>query len=608
MSHKLPFFLTHDQNEQDNQLEQNAQDQNVQQAGSQTDEQTADQAAANKTVAEQRATQHPQNIGVDSKQGIGPTVQQPSSSATDTASLADLPKLPGIPPQAADAAVPNPRADLASLEKLERHLYAHRYAQIGISCYGMSIDPEAATQDRGEALALLQEEDQELICAPETGALLARLSSPTAQELEDETQRAQIRILKRDRAQLLDVPADEQAAFTRLVTEADQVWHSAKAAGDWESFAPYLDRIVESMQRLAHYKNPGASAYDVWLNEFEHGTNAAFYDRFFEQVKEVVVPLLKDVLAATRKPNRLAVEGHFDQRRQWAVAKDLAELEGLSFESLFLTRTEHPFSDALTTNYAIIAAHVYEDDVLSNVFTMLHEGGHALYEQGVNPAYNYTSLKGGTSSGMHEAQSRFFENYVGRSEAFAGQLLEVLRRHFPGHFNRISARQLYVAENVATPQPIRVDADELTYPLHILVRYELEQLLMSGEAKAVDIPDLWAQKYREYLGVRIPNHTRGALQDTHWADGLIGYFPTYALGGAYGAQLRATMIAEGMHWDDLLAAGNLAPIRHWLKQRIWRYGRSRDPQELIESATGRPFDTADYTDYLTQKFSAIYGL
>ena len=266
------------------------------------------------------------------------------------------------------------------------------------------------------------------------------------------------------------------------------------------------------------------------------------------------------------------------------------------------------YSDALTTNYAVIAAHTYEDDVLSNVFTMLHEGGHALYEQGVDPAYNYTSLKGGTSSGIHEGQSRFFENYVGRSEAFSGPLLAVLRRHFPGQFGRVTARQLYLATNRVEAQPIRTEADELTYPLHILVRYEIERALLHGEATAADVPALWTEKYRQYLGINVPNDATGALQDTHWSGGMLGYFPTYALGGAYGAQLRHAMIAEGMDWEGTLASGDLRRICNWLREHIWKYGRAKDPAELIEDACGEPFDVTYYTDYLTEKYSAIYGL
>ena len=256
----------------------------------------------------------------------------------------------------------------------------------------------------------------------------------------------------------------------------------------------------------------------------------------------------------------------------------------------------------------MIAAHVYEDDVLSNLYTMLHEGGHALYETGVDPTLNYTSLKGGTSMGMHEGQSRFFENYVGRAEAFAPSLLALLRKHFPGQFSRVSARQFYMAANRVEPGLIRTEADELTYPLHIIIRYEIEQLLMEGDITAQQVPMLWADRYKKYLGVRVSDYTHGALQDTHWADGLIGYFPTYALGGAYGAQFRHQMMAEGMDFDGVLATGDLEPIRAWLKKHVWQWGRTFDPAEIVVNACGEPFNVAYYTDYLVQKFTRLYGI
>ncbi len=521
---------------------------------------------------------------------------------------AKTPKAPGtgMPERPAPAALTNPRADIAALSDLERHLYAHRYARESMECFGPSIDPEAATEDRGEALAIFEEEDQALLCSPETGGLLDRLS--TLGHILTQTQEAQVRILKRDRAKLVGVPSEVQAAFTRLTTTSDEVWRKAKAADDWASFEPYLDRVVGSMRKIAGYRNAAANPYDVWLDDFEVGTSRAFYDAFFKKVKEVVVPLLADIRQKGWQPDRSILKGRFDVSRQWALARDLMDLEGIDPRVTFLTSTEHPFSGSLTTNYSIIAAHVYPEDVASNVFTMLHEGGHSLYETGVNPAYNYTSLAGGTSSGIHEAQSRFFENYVGRSRAFAPHVLSAMAKHFRGQLGRVTPNQFYQAVNRAEAGPIRVEADELTYPLHILVRYEIEQLLMEGEASAKDVPRIWADLYKKYLGVNVRSNAEGALQDTHWADGLLGYFPTYALGGAYGAQLRHQMIAEGMDWERQLGSGNLAPIREWLRTRIWQYGRSKDPDELIRAACGEPFSPRYYTDYLVEKFSAIYGL
>jgi carboxypeptidase Taq len=529
------------------------------------------------------------------------------TDASDVASDLPLP-LPGTPPAGHDAALLNPRVDITHLDNLERHLYAHRYARSGIECYSASIDPAAAAVDTGEALATLAQENHELLCSPATGALLERLSHPQAQTLMDATHRAQVRVLKHDRAALVNVPATEQTALTLLTNEAQVVWRKAKQANDWAAFAPYLDRIVESMRRIAGYRKPNASPYDVWLEEHERGHNQTFYDAFFAQVKEVVVPLLADVASSRQQLSKACLHGRFDERRQWELASELLDIEGLRRDALFVTSTEHPFTGSLTTNYAIIASHVYEEDVASNIFSMLHEGGHALYEMGVNPSYGYTSLHGGTSSGMHEAQSRFFENYVGRDEAFAPTLLAVLRKHFPSQFNRVTARQLYLAVNAVEPQPIRTEADELTYPLHVLVRYEIEQLLMAGEATASDVPGLWSKKYREYLGVRVPDDARGALQDSHWSSGAIGYFPTYALGNAYAAQLRHAMIAEGLDWEGALSAGDLAPLRDWLGRNVWLHGRAKDPADIIYDACGESFDARYYTQYLREKFSTLYGL
>ncbi len=500
----------------------------------------------------------------------------------------------------------DPTSDLAALDALELKLFARRYAMGDINFNGETIDPPKGAPARGEALAILSEEAHELLCAPEVGEVLERLAAHA--ELLDDTHAHQVRVLTRDREQSISVPAREEADYTRLVSEAGDVWHRAKLANDWASFEPYVDRIVETMRRFAGYKDPARDPYDVWLDEFEIGTSRAFYDRFFDQVKECVIPLVADVCAKGWQPSLDSFRGHFDAAKQWELARDIVELEGLDMDALVIGKTEHPFTDSLVSSHAFIASHVHEDDVISNVYSMLHEGGHALYEQGVNPAYDYTSLKGGVSMGIHESQSRFFENYVGRSEAFAAPLLGLLQRRFPEQLGSVNPHEFYLAVNRAEPSLIRTEADELTYALHIVIRYEIEQLLFSGEAKACDVPRLWAERYKGYLGVEVPDDRRGALQDTHWGGGMFGYFPTYALGSAYGAQYRDKMVEEGMDFDGLCAAGDLAPIRAWLAERIWQFGRAKDPNDLILGACGEPFDASHFTRYLTDKFTTIYGL
>lgn len=542
---------------------------------------------------------YPANAAIANK--VPSPADAPVPPAPAAPAAADSPVAPATP-AISEATI---KSDVAAIADLERHLYAHRYAETGMSSYGLTIDPPNVSADRAEAMAILEQEDHDLLCTSRIGSTLERLSR--CSDRLDPTTLAQVRILKRDRDRLVNVSSEDKAAFTRLTNETDSVWRRAKLNNDWDSFEPYLDRIVAAMRGLANQKDPGADPYDVWLDEYEQGSSREFYNRFFAMVKDCVVPLLMDV-RTKRQPSRACIEGRFDEGRQWMLARDIAILEGIDLDSYWLTATEHPFSDALSVNYAITAAHVHPDDVSANVFTMLHEGGHNLYELNVDPAYNHTSLRGGTSAGMHEGSSRFFENYVGRSRAFAGPLLSTMQQHFHGQLDRVTPQQFYLAINRAEPQPIRMDADELTYPLHILVRYEIEQLLFSGEATAKDVPTLWRDRYKSYLGVRVADATRGPLQDSHWADGLFGYFPTYALGGAYGAQFRDQMIADGVDWEGTLEKGDLAPIREWMRTRVWHWGRAKDPAEIIQEACHTPFDPTHYTNYLTKKFSAIYGL
>ena len=498
--------------------------------------------------------------------------------------------------------------DLVALDKLQAHLFAHRHAATSIMFAGETCDPAGAGAARAEALATLEEEAHELVCCVATGELLERLSAASAAGELDATRAAQVRVLARDRADQVDVPAEMAASFARLTSEAQETWVRAKNANDWKAFEPYLDRLVAARREMALLRKPDQDPYETLLDEYERGTSKAFYDQFFSQVKDCVVPLVAAMQKKGWQPSRACIEGHFDHDAQMALARELMVVEGLNMDTLSLAETEHPFTDAVCSSHAYIATHVYEDDVISNVYSMLHEGGHAMYEQNIDPAYDYTVLNGGVSSGVHESQSRFFENYVGRSEAFAPVLLAALRKHFPGRFDGVSAHELYLAVNRAEPGFVRTEADELTYPLHVIIRYEIEQLLMSGEACAADVPGLWNERYKGYLGLDVPTDTLGCLQDVHWSCGDFGYFPTYALGGAYGAQLLDAMRAGGMDFEGAVASGDLEPVRAWLRERIWRHGMDTDPMPLIEAACGAPFDAAPYTRYLTEKFSAIYGL
>lgn len=490
--------------------------------------------------------------------------------------------------------------------KLERKLWCREYLMKVTQFDGATIAPENGAAARAEALGTLSGEHHKLLTSDKSIALVEALeaaaeSSALSPQLADE-----VRVLARDQREASVIPTEEAAEWTRLTCEAEAVWHKAKAANDWASFEPYIDRILTTLKRHAGYLDSSREPYDVWLDQYERGLSTASFDAFCDAVKATVVPLVKEIGERGVQPEARFLHEFVPESVQKAISLELMELVGLDLADTTLAFTEHPFSEGFAVGDARVATHIYENNLISNVYSIIHESGHAMYELGVNPAYDRTCLAGGTSMGIHESQSRFFENTVGRSRAFMGPLLGLLRRHVPDVYGYVSEEDLYRAVNIAQPSLIRTEADELTYPLHIMIRYEIERQLFSGDATAHDIPELWAHYTRKYLGLEVPDNTRGCLQDTHWSGGSFGYFPTYALGSAYDAQYVPAMCADGVDLTAACAAGDLAPVRAWLGDKIWRHGRAKDAPELIEGACGMPFDARYYCNYLEAKFSELY--
>ena len=395
-------------------------------------------------------------------------------------------------------------------------------------------------------------------------------------------------------------------AFSQLVNEADAVWRRAKVENDFPAFRPVLDQIVSYNRKFAGYYDPDKAPYDALLDEYERGMDTAALDRFFSTLRERLVPLLQKVAAAPRPDDRF-LHGSFPVEEQRALSEDLMERMGLDREHCGIAETEHPFTTNANNKDVRITTHYYPDNFTSSMFSVIHEGGHALYELGVADELQYTCLAGGVSMGIHESQSRFYENIIGRSRPFLEALLPTLKKRFPGRLDGVDGAMLYRAVNRVEPSLIRIEADELTYPLHIMVRYEIEKKLIAGEMEAGDVPAAWNALYQEYLGVEVPDDRRGCLQDSHWSGGSIGYFPSYALGSAYGAQMLRNMEREVDVWGGV-GRGDLSQVTAWLREKIHRNGSSLTPAQVLENACGAPFDPTYYTDYLTEKYSALYGL
>lgn len=499
----------------------------------------------------------------------------------------------------------NVREMVEAFDALQKEVFAYQYAQQVVNYDGETVGPLKGVDARGEALAVLAGKEHETAYGERAGRIIEALRGCEG-EL-DELHRDELRVFERDYREMGRVPAQECADFARLTSGAVSAWKRAKATSDYGVFEPYLTDIVASLKRQAHYLNPDADPYEVWLDRFERGLTRSALEGFFDQVQQGVVPIVNAIVEKGWQPDDSFLHTTIPAERQREVCRRISGLMGLDADALAVGETEHPFTDGFSHGDVRIANHIYEDNISSAIFSYIHEGGHALYEQGIDPRYDYTCLRGGVSMGVHESQSRFMENVVGRSEAFSGLLLPVLQECVPGVFDHVDSAMLYRALCKSEPSLIRTEADELTYPLHILVRYKVESALFADEVSVHDAPELWNALMKQYLGVEVPDDAHGILQDTHWAGGTFAYFPSYAIGSAYAAQYLRSM---GTSFDvfGTIAAGDLAPVRGWLGDRIWRHGSAHDPAQVVEEACGEPFDPQCYVDYLSNKYRAIYGI
>lgn len=492
---------------------------------------------------------------------------------------------------------------LQQLDELQKKLYAYTAAQSSLYLDGVTVAPRDTSAGRGVALGVLAGEQHKTLSDPKVGEMLEVLAQ-AGEQLTDE-QRRQVELLTREYRQLSRIPAQEYMEYAMLVNEASDVWHRAKENNDFPLFAPLLEKLVDYNRRFAGYYDPEKAPYDALLNEYERGANMDQLDRFFATVRDKLVPLIH-AIGEKEQPDVSFLHRHYPVEAQRKFSDYLMEVMGLDRAHCAIGETEHPFTLNFNSQDVRITTHYLENDVASSMYSVIHEGGHAMYELDVNPAYDYTCLSGGSSMGVHESQSRFYENLIGRSLPFIEAIFPKMQEFFPEQLAGVTAEQMYRAVNMAQPSLIRTEADELTYCLHVMVRYEMEKQLIGGTLAVKDVPTEWNRLYKEYLGVDVPDDTRGCLQDSHWSGGSIGYFPSYALGSAYGAQMLRNMEQEVDVWGSV-ARGDLSPITEWLSEKIHRYGRMLDPAQLVQQSCGE-FDPTVFTDYLTEKYSKLYNL
>ena len=494
---------------------------------------------------------------------------------------------------------------IAKLEELEATIAAYNHAMGVMWVDAATAAPEDSAEGRGRTMQVLSGVVYKLWADPASLEAASYLTA-YAGELDQQTLR-RAELLKKGCEQTSRIPEDEYIAYQLLLNEADGVWKKAKANNDFASFAPVLEKIVEFNRKFAGYYNPDIEPYNALLNEYEEGLTMATLDEFFATLREKLVPVIK-AIGETEQLDDSFLWGHFEVEPQRRFSDRLMESLGIDPAHCSIAETEHPFTSGFNTKDVRLTTHYYTDWVANSMYAVIHEGGHALYELGGDPAYDHTFLQGGVSMSLHESQSRFYENMVGRSRAYAALILPVMQEIFPQQMADVTAEQLYKAINKAEPSLIRIEADELTYANHIMVRYEIEKQLIAGTLSVADVPAEWNRLYKEYLGVDVPDDAKGCLQDSHWSGGSFGYFPSYALGSAYAAQMASVMQEQlGASIDELIARGEMNTITAWLKENIHRHGQLYKPGELLEKCCGK-FDASYYTDYLVKKYSELYGL
>ena len=493
---------------------------------------------------------------------------------------------------------------ITKLDALQRKMFAYNHA-MGVLYYdGATAAPAGSAANRGETMAVLSEAEYLMATGPEMIDLLDFLYAHN-DELTQK-QRRIVEMLRKDLAELRCIPQEEYAAASKLMAESTAAWHEAKPRSDFSIFAPYLEKVIETKKRFAHYVKPDIDPYEYYLDTYEPGLTRRKCDEFFAALRARVVPLLRRVQAA-RQVDASFLTGDFPLEAQRKLSDELMEIMRIDRSFCSIGETEHPFTTNFTKRDVRITTHYYPDNAVSSMYSVIHEGGHALYELHTADEDMYNGLGSGVSMGIHESQSRFYENLVGRSRGFVTFLAPRLRALFPQQLGGVSDDALYRAVNRCEASLVRTEADELTYSLHIMVRYEIEKKLFADEISVAEIPQEWNRLYQEYLGVTPSCDRDGCLQDSHWSDGSFGYFPSYALGSAYGAQMLARM-RETVDVDACEKNGDLAPINAWLCEHIWQYGCLYKPAELLERVFETPFDPKYYLDYLETKFTEIYEL
>lgn len=459
--------------------------------------------------------------------------------------------------------------------------------------------PPAQIKYRSQEMGVLAVVVHDFFTDKKIGQLLTKLKKAAGLNAEE---KANVRIINRDYLREVKVPAALVQQLEEEICRSIAIWKEAKKTNNFSLFLPSLERIINLKKKYAKAINPKAHPYEVLIGDYEDDFTITEIKKHFTEIKKGIIPLLNSI-KQKQKPDSSILKKNIPLDKQKQFNQKIAELIGYDFKKGRLDEAEHPSTDChgrITTNY--------KEGWFLAISSTIHETGHAKYDHNLLLKHFGTPLGEAFSMSLHESQSRLWENFVGKSKEFWDFFLPLTQKAYYPALNKPTLEQIYKAINVVEPSFIRIEADELTYDLHIILRFELECALLEGSLLAKDLPAEWNRKMQQYFGITPPTDTEGVLQDTHWACGLIGYFPSYSLGNMLAAQLFAAAEQAIPKLKNKIAAGSFTELNHWLSENIHRYGRRYPTQKLIKKATGKPLSAIDYIHYLENKFGRLYGL
>lgn len=465
--------------------------------------------------------------------------------------------------------------------------------------------PPGGNEARGQQLATLSKIAQEKFITDEVGRLINELK----QELNgaDSDEAALVRVAARNYDKAKRVPPAFIAEQAIVTSRAFEAWVEARGKSDFSIFQPHLEKVLELVHKYISFFPPADHPYDTLLDDYEPGMKTADVQVIFDGLRPKQVELIRAITSRKQVKDDF-LHRKYNEKKLIDFGVDVISKFGYDWNRGRQDKAPHPFETTFSVNDVRITTRFEDDNPIATVFSTMHEAGHAMYEQGSNPDYERTPLSGGTSLAVHESQSRMWENLVGRSLPFWEHFYPALKRTFLKQLDGVSAKSFYKAINKVEPSLIRVNADEATYNLHIMLRLELEIAMVEGKLAIKDLPEIWNAKMQEYIGITPPDDATGVLQDIHWSGGAIGYFSTYALGNLISAQLWEKINKDIRDLDDQIRKGDFSQLLDWLRKNIHQYGQKYEPQTLIENITGSKITYEPYIRYLTKKYGEIYGL